>query len=83
MIDKNDGIDFPAEILRNWKADHDTWVRENLNKSSEPLSEIAGMHEATGIGEVTGLSIKKPAKIEPGTVSRAEGIGKVTGTSIE
>ena len=83
MIDKNNGVDFPADVLRKWKSDHDTWVRDNLNKSPISLSEIAGLHEAHGIGDVTGLRIARAVKIKPGTVSRAKGIGKVTGTSIK
>jgi hypothetical protein len=39
MIDKNKGLDYPEEILRLWKADHDKWVAANLNKrqSSTPV----------------------------------------------
>jgi hypothetical protein len=33
MIDKNQGIDFPADLLRQWKAHHEAWVTENLNKN--------------------------------------------------
>ncbi|MEG4301774.1 hypothetical protein [Microcoleus sp. D3_18a_C4] len=33
MIDKNNGVDFPTEVLRNWKLQHEEWVRCNLNKS--------------------------------------------------
>ncbi len=32
MIDKNNGIDFPVELLRRWKEDHEKWVAANLNK---------------------------------------------------
>lgn len=32
MIDKNGGIDFPKEILIQWKKDHEFWIKENLNK---------------------------------------------------
>lgn len=32
MIDKNGGLDFPVELLRRWKEDHDKWVAANLNK---------------------------------------------------
>lgn len=83
MIDKNQGADFPADLLRDWKSQHETWVRNNLNSSETPLTELAGTHEAAGIGEITGLRIAKPTRIKPGTISRATGIGKVTGTSIE
>ena len=35
MIDKNNGIDFSVETLRQWKTDHEKWVRDNLNKKLE------------------------------------------------
>jgi len=46
------------------------------------MVEVAGIHEASGIGIVTALDIKGPAKIKPGTVSKASGIGNITGTKI-
>jgi hypothetical protein len=33
MIDKNNGVDFTTEVLRDWKLQHEAWVRSNLNKS--------------------------------------------------
>lgn len=33
MIDKNEGLDYPPELLRKWKKDHEKWVKENLNKN--------------------------------------------------
>jgi hypothetical protein len=33
MIDKNNGADFSTEVLREWKLQHESWVRRNLNKS--------------------------------------------------
>ncbi|MDR1994245.1 hypothetical protein [Azonexus sp.] len=32
MIDKNEGKDFPETNLRQWKVEHEKWVKENLNK---------------------------------------------------
>jgi hypothetical protein len=32
LIDKNNGADFSIELLHRWKADHEKWVAENLNK---------------------------------------------------
>jgi hypothetical protein len=37
MIDKNQGIDFPVKLLRQWKEEHEKWVAESLNRR---LSEI-------------------------------------------
>ena len=33
LIDKNQGLDFTADELRSWKADHEKWVSANLNKT--------------------------------------------------
>jgi len=33
MIDKNNGADFSTSTLREWKLQHENWVRRNLNKS--------------------------------------------------
>jgi hypothetical protein len=33
LIDKNGGVDFPESILRQWKEQHELWVRENLNRT--------------------------------------------------
>lgn len=32
-IDKNNGIDFPVDLLKTWKKLHEDWVSRNLNKS--------------------------------------------------
>lgn len=83
MIDKNKGTDFTTDTLRKWKVDHETWIRENLNKKIEnKITEVAGEHSAKGVGEVTGLEINKPTRIMPGTKVSVEGYGKITGTKI-
>lgn len=33
LIDKNGGLDFPAELLRKWKADHEAWIAGGLHES--------------------------------------------------
>lgn len=33
LIDKNGGLDFPAELLRKWKADHEAWIASGLHES--------------------------------------------------
>jgi hypothetical protein len=33
IVDDNNGADFPPETLKRWKADHEAWVRSNLNKT--------------------------------------------------
>ncbi|MBN2392712.1 MAG: pentapeptide repeat-containing protein [Anaerolineae bacterium] len=37
MVDKNQGIDFSDELLRQWKEEHERWVAESLNRR---LAEI-------------------------------------------
>lgn len=37
MIDKNNGADFSVDQLKHWKSQHESWVRENLNKSINSL----------------------------------------------
>jgi hypothetical protein len=39
LIDRNNGIDFPAAILKSWKNEHEDWIRNNLNKSADSLSD--------------------------------------------
>lgn len=83
VIDKNNGVDFSEKQLSDWKTEHENWIRENLNKSIEnPAVVVGGEHYAKGVGNVTGLEIKKSAIIQPGTIARAEGIGNITGTKI-
>ena len=83
MIDKNMGSDFPVELLKRWKKEHESWVRDNLNKSVRSLISIVdGEHYAKGKGIVTGLDVQEPAFLKPGTRSSAEGEGIVTGTRI-
>ncbi len=83
MIDKNGGKDFSAKLLREWRQNHEKWVRHHLNRSvASQIVVIDGEHHAKGIGEVTGLEVNKPAIIKPGTKAMAEGIGKITGTKI-
>lgn len=33
IIDRNNGLDFSVKQLKIWKSEHETWVRENLNRS--------------------------------------------------
>jgi len=82
-VDKNGGIDYPADLLRSWKSEHEAWTRANLNKSIDAfITVIDGQHRASGIGEVTALDIEDAAIIKPGTISTAQGIGNVTATRI-
>ncbi len=83
LIDRNGGADFSKEALRGWKGGHESWTRENLNKStSSLLTTIDGTHSARGIGKVTGLDLQGPATIKPGTLVTAEGVGEIRATRI-
>lgn len=83
MIDKNNGIDFPVDLLREWKRKHEAWVKANLNKSlNAPLSIIDGEHHAKGKGTVRAIDAQEPVCLKPGTKSIAEGEGNVTATRI-
>ena len=85
MVDSNDGADYPVDVLRKWKAEHEQWVRENLNKRvsiGDNLTSVNGVHYARGKDNVTGLDIKTSVRIEPGTRSIAEGDTNVTATRI-
>lgn len=83
MIDKNKGTGFPIELLKQWKSDHESWVRANLNRSvTSPHSIVDGEHHAKGRGVVTGLDVQGPTLLKPGTKSTAEGEGTITATRI-
>lgn len=83
MIDKNNGLDFSAELLREWKKNHEKWIKDNLNKSiNPPISIIDGEHLARGKGNVTGIDAQEPVFFKPGTKSTAEGEGTITATRI-
>ena len=83
MIDKNKGLDFPVSLLKEWKREHETWIRTNLNKSPHSLiTVIDGKHEAKGKGIVTGIDVQEPVFFKPGTKCTAEGEGKITATRI-
>jgi hypothetical protein len=32
LIDKNQGIDFPINLLKEWKTEHEKWIAKNLDK---------------------------------------------------
>ena len=83
LIDKNGGKDFSIAKLRDWKVQHEAWVRANLNcRVDSPLAVVDGTHQAKGVGSVTGLDIQGPVRIKPGTIVQASGVGTVTGTRI-
>lgn len=83
MIDKNNGTDFPIELLKEWKAKHEAWLRSKLNKSiHSSITTIDGQHYAKGEGNVTAIHVEDPVQFKPGTKSVAEGKGNITATHI-
>ena len=45
MIDKNGGIDFSPDQLREWKQEHDIWVKGNLNKGASGNEDVLGFSD--------------------------------------
>lgn len=56
MIDKNNGLDFPAEILRRWKGDHETWVAANLNKRQPAQQQHVMTFNVSSVGQQGGIT---------------------------
>jgi hypothetical protein len=81
LIDKNDGADYSADLLREWKQVHEKWITAGCPQP-EALTVVDGTHVARGSGIVTGLDIRRPVIIKPGTLAIAEGDGEVTATRI-
>jgi hypothetical protein len=52
MIDKNKGIDFPVELLNEWKRQHESWVHENIglrNNNSSTTINVTSNNQSGGI----------------------------------
>jgi hypothetical protein len=56
MIDKNKGIDFPVELLRKWKNDHESWVGKNLNKKVQEKIEPTQEFNVTSYNQKGGIT---------------------------
>jgi hypothetical protein len=73
----NKGADYPVEVLRRWKTQHEDEMRRTVGRpEEEKRHELAGTYKAVGVGKVTGADIRSPTKIAPGTRASAEGIGR-------
>lgn len=74
---------FSAAELGRIRREHESWIRTNLGKGqTSKFTEVAGQHQAVGVGEVVALDIEGPAIIKPGTQSSARGVGRITATRI-
>lgn len=56
MIDKNKGIDFPTALLIEWKNDHETWVRNNLNKKIQPKAQPTQVFNVSSTNQQGGIT---------------------------
>jgi hypothetical protein len=56
MIDKNNGTDYPEEVLREWKSRHEKWVTNNLN--NRPFTSISPLvtYDVISIGQQGGIT---------------------------
>ena len=82
LIDAAELEKWPAERLRRVKADHEARIR----KAGQEITEFAGdvKVRVSGVDEATGLRIKRPTRIKPGTHVEVEATdtGRVTGVEI-
>jgi hypothetical protein len=51
MIDKNKGADFPVDVLRKWKTDHENIIRSLLHSHRSPLPLLRRFTEEGRIGQ--------------------------------
>jgi hypothetical protein len=73
LIDKNKGRDFPVQLLRRWKSEHESWVRSNLNKSVHSLVKIRHpILEVCFDGGSTRLEIQKRKAVKKEADDKAE-----------
>ena len=70
MIDKNQGIDFSVDLLRQWKEEHEKWITESLNRR---LSEILQDEQAKKNLILRMSSPTNPFAIEAVRAMRAQG----------
>ena len=82
MIDKNNGIDFTVDKIKEWKKIHEEWILENLNKKNKNFTTLDGEHITEGKNDVIGIDIYSPTFFNPGTKSLTKGKNGVTGIRI-
>ena len=83
MIDKNNGADYPADLLARWTREHEEWLRHYPHLvTSEGVTVVAGEYYARGKGNVTAMDVRDTVIIKGGTRAVAEGEGTVTAVRI-
>jgi hypothetical protein len=83
MIDKNKGVDFPVELLKEWKQHHESWVHENIglrNNNSSTTINVTSNNQSGGITAaivniINPQSYQQPSKNIVGLVK--ERLGKL------
>lgn len=82
-IDASDGKDYPVGVLQGWKKWREDQTRREAKEGRiRAVTLVSGDHIAIGRNNVTGLSIQRTAKIQPGTRVVAIGETNVTATKI-
>jgi hypothetical protein len=38
LVDRNQGLDYPIPVLREWKINHEVWVGEHLNRAPQHIA---------------------------------------------
>jgi len=67
IIDDNGGSDFSVDILNEWKANHESWIRTNLNKApseieSKVINSVTSYNQQGGITAHSVIINNKPKK---------------------
>jgi hypothetical protein len=81
LIDKKGGINYPEDMLREWRVNHEKWVTQNLNKTMdhkerprlEPEFILYGDKQGTAsfgvllhpVGEWPAVDVRIEARIQP------------------
>jgi hypothetical protein len=75
LIDKNSGLDFPADLLRRWKEEHEKFVAGNLNKR-QGTQQPTTTFNVTSFGQLGGITAgvvnvaPRPRRIDDGLKSQ-------------
>ncbi len=56
MIDKNNGLDFTTDLIKEWKNKHDKWVKDNLNKKVLAEKQITQVFNISSQNQQGGIT---------------------------
>lgn len=76
MIDKNNGLDFPTPLIKEWKTKHEIWIRDNLNKiltAEKQPTQIINVNSHNQKGGITAGVVNissQPRKLTDETASQ-------------